>query len=55
MDGVAHDAIIIGHGDWIVDPVTQDAQVDRNLQLTPVNIKDFISIFVLTFHASWQR
>ena len=55
MDGVAHDAIIIGHGDWIVDPVTQDAQVDRSLQLTPVNIIDFISGLVLIFHALWQR
>jgi hypothetical protein len=35
-EGVAHDAIIVGHGDWRIDPVAQHASVDRQLQLTPV-------------------
>ena len=36
VDGVARDAIIIGHGDFKVDPIIQDASLDRALQLTPV-------------------
>ncbi len=35
-EGVAHDAIIIGHGDWKFNPLTQDAFLDRQLQLTLV-------------------
>ncbi len=35
-EGGAHDAIIIGHGDYRLDPVTKDPTVDRIIQLTPV-------------------
>ena len=34
-DGVAHDAVIVGHGDWVVDQ-TGLSIIDRALQLTPV-------------------
>ena len=36
-DGGAHDSIIIGHGDYRIDPVTKDPTVDRIVQLTPVS------------------
>ncbi len=36
LDGVAHDAIVIGYGDWKPDPVTQNNIKDRMIQLTPV-------------------
>jgi hypothetical protein len=41
MNGVAHDAIIIGHGDWKFNPDTQDASFDRQLQLTLVIFQPF--------------
>jgi hypothetical protein len=39
-DGVAHDAIVVGHGDFIIDPDIQDSSLDRALQMTPV-VNDF--------------
>ena len=35
-DGLAHDAVIIGHGDYIIDPDIQDSSLDRAFQMTPV-------------------
>ena len=35
VDGIAHDAVIVGHGDWRLDQ-TGISVFDRALQLTPV-------------------
>jgi len=36
--GAAHDSIVIGHGDYRLDPITKDPLVDRIIQLTPVAV-----------------
>ena len=35
-DGAAHDAVIVGYGDYRIDPTTNDPMTDRINQLTPV-------------------
>ena len=37
-DGAAHDAVIVGHGDYKIDPATNDPTTDRINQLTPVTL-----------------
>jgi len=38
VDGASNDAILIGHGEWIPDPLFNDTGVDRTIQLTHVRI-----------------
>ncbi len=38
-DGIVQESILIGHGDWIPDPVYQDTWIDRSHQLTQVQQK----------------
>ena len=50
-EGVAHDAIVIGHGDWRPD------YYDRTYQLTPVSLQLILTIkfSVLKFNFSCKK